>query len=319
MRCRSTSRSDHRSGYSRQLHHQRPALRSAGHGAWRRHRPALSPRPFELGNILALTRETGQYVQQIFELFDAPDIKKSFDANTKWDVIEAVANRHLGGATEMWNAPRWPMRGADPAIHRRERFRHDDHAGGVRRGRQEDGRAGRRMAGGLPADTRRAALPRPRRRSCALVIWAEPQHRVANSRLNRSPGLKGVCDGPPTCSCGAFRGQAAEHRHRRPAGAVADGAACDGNAFAISAVWLPRGFYTLLDNDEYYRRRPDQMGGGWLAPGTRDAILRELTLELEPWRRAWQNGRLSSRVHWIGDAQYERAARARGNSPVTAL
>ncbi|RVD50978.1 MAG: hypothetical protein EOS30_14660 [Mesorhizobium sp.] len=53
------------------------------------------------GNILALTRETGQYVQQIFELFDAPDIKKSFDANTKWDVIEAVANRHLGGAAEM--------------------------------------------------------------------------------------------------------------------------------------------------------------------------------------------------------------------------
>ncbi|WP_322418045.1 hypothetical protein [Mesorhizobium huakuii] len=72
-------------------------------------------------------------------------------------------------------------------------------------------------------------------------------------------------------------------------------------------VWLPRGFYTLLDNDEYYRRRPDQMGGGWLAPGTRDAILKELTLELEPWRRAWQNGRLSSRVHWIGDAQYESA------------
>jgi len=32
-----------------------------------------------------------------------------------------------------------------------------------------------------------------------------------------------------------------------------------------------------------------------------------LVLELEPWRRAWQNGRLSSRVHWVGDAQYESA------------
>jgi hypothetical protein len=53
------------------------------------------------GNILALTREVGQYLQQIFDLLDAPDIKKSFDANTKWDVIEAVANRHLGGAAEM--------------------------------------------------------------------------------------------------------------------------------------------------------------------------------------------------------------------------
>jgi hypothetical protein len=72
-------------------------------------------------------------------------------------------------------------------------------------------------------------------------------------------------------------------------------------------VWLPRGFYTLLDNDEYYRHRPDQMGGSWFGPETREAHLKELALELEPWRRAWQNGRLSSRVHWIGDAQYESA------------
>jgi hypothetical protein len=53
------------------------------------------------GNILALTQEVGQYLQQIFELLDAPDIKRSFDANTKWDVVEAVANRHLGGAADM--------------------------------------------------------------------------------------------------------------------------------------------------------------------------------------------------------------------------
>lgn len=53
------------------------------------------------GNILALTQEVGQYLQQIFELLDAPDIKKSFDANTKWDVIETIANRFLGGSAEM--------------------------------------------------------------------------------------------------------------------------------------------------------------------------------------------------------------------------
>jgi hypothetical protein len=53
------------------------------------------------GNILALTREVGAYLQQIFELLDTPDIKKSFDANTKWDVIETVAQRHLGGAPDM--------------------------------------------------------------------------------------------------------------------------------------------------------------------------------------------------------------------------
>ncbi|MDB5672326.1 MAG: hypothetical protein JWO25_3285 [Alphaproteobacteria bacterium] len=53
------------------------------------------------GNILALTREVGQYLQQVFELLDTPDIKRSFDANTKWDVIEQVADRYLDGALEM--------------------------------------------------------------------------------------------------------------------------------------------------------------------------------------------------------------------------
>ncbi|MBX9881026.1 MAG: hypothetical protein K2X73_03545 [Sphingomonas sp.] len=53
------------------------------------------------GNILALTTEVGQYLQQIFELLDAPDIKKAFDANTKWDVIEVVSQRHLGGAADL--------------------------------------------------------------------------------------------------------------------------------------------------------------------------------------------------------------------------
>ena len=53
------------------------------------------------GNILALTQEVGHYLSSLLELFDTPDVKKSFDANTKWDVIEAVANRHLGGAREL--------------------------------------------------------------------------------------------------------------------------------------------------------------------------------------------------------------------------
>lgn len=53
------------------------------------------------GNILALTHEVGHYLGQVLELMDAPDIKKSFDANTKWDVLEMVSNRHLGGAAEL--------------------------------------------------------------------------------------------------------------------------------------------------------------------------------------------------------------------------
>ncbi len=52
------------------------------------------------GNILALTMETGHYLNTILNLLDAPDIKKAFDANTKWDVIEIVSNRYLGGIAE---------------------------------------------------------------------------------------------------------------------------------------------------------------------------------------------------------------------------
>jgi hypothetical protein len=53
------------------------------------------------GNILALTHETGHYLKTAIELFDTPDIKKVFDANTKWDVVEIVSNRYLGGMGEI--------------------------------------------------------------------------------------------------------------------------------------------------------------------------------------------------------------------------
>ncbi|HEX8224385.1 MAG TPA: hypothetical protein VF605_11275 [Allosphingosinicella sp.] len=70
-------------------------------------------------------------------------------------------------------------------------------------------------------------------------------------------------------------------------------------------VWLPRGLYTLLDNDAHYRGRPEAIGGLWLDAQGRLALVEAMAAELDPWRRAWQNGRLSSRVHWVGDAQYE--------------
>lgn len=52
------------------------------------------------GNILALTIEVGHYLNSVLNLLDTPDIKKAFDANTKWDVIEIVSNRYLGGISE---------------------------------------------------------------------------------------------------------------------------------------------------------------------------------------------------------------------------
>jgi hypothetical protein len=53
------------------------------------------------GNIVALATETEHYLRTIMNLLDAPDIKKAFDANTKWDVVEIVSNRHLGGMAEI--------------------------------------------------------------------------------------------------------------------------------------------------------------------------------------------------------------------------
>jgi hypothetical protein len=52
------------------------------------------------GNIFSLAIETGHYLIQVLKLLDSPDIKKAFDANTKWDVVEIVSNRYLGGTAE---------------------------------------------------------------------------------------------------------------------------------------------------------------------------------------------------------------------------
>jgi hypothetical protein len=53
------------------------------------------------GNILALTHEVGHYLKTLLDLFGQPDIMKAFDANTEWDTLEAISNRHLGGAVEL--------------------------------------------------------------------------------------------------------------------------------------------------------------------------------------------------------------------------
>jgi len=42
----------------------------------------------------------GHYLKTVLQLLDTPDIKKAFDANTKWDVVEIVSNRYLGGIAE---------------------------------------------------------------------------------------------------------------------------------------------------------------------------------------------------------------------------
>lgn len=52
------------------------------------------------GNVFVLTMETGHYLKSVLDLLDTPDIKKAFDANNRWDVVEAVSQRYLGGIAE---------------------------------------------------------------------------------------------------------------------------------------------------------------------------------------------------------------------------
>ena len=53
------------------------------------------------GSLYSLTVETGNYLKVVLDMLETPDIKKAFDANTKWDVIEFVSERYLGGQGEI--------------------------------------------------------------------------------------------------------------------------------------------------------------------------------------------------------------------------
>jgi hypothetical protein len=53
------------------------------------------------GNVVSLTLETTSFLNTVLEALETPDIKKAFDANTKWDVIEIVSTRHLGGTGQI--------------------------------------------------------------------------------------------------------------------------------------------------------------------------------------------------------------------------
>lgn len=79
-------------------------------------------------------------------------------------------------------------------------------------------------------------------------------------------------------------------------------------------VWLPRGLRAMLDNETLYRDQPQQLGGAWLPAHRRAAMLEGMAAALTPWQRAWSYGRLSSQVHWIGEAQFESALPDRGDT-----
>lgn len=53
------------------------------------------------GFIVSLAVETGNYLKAILDMLETPDILKAWDANTKWDVIEFVSQRYLGGIGQL--------------------------------------------------------------------------------------------------------------------------------------------------------------------------------------------------------------------------
>jgi hypothetical protein len=53
------------------------------------------------GHIVPLTLETAGFLKTVLDALETPDIKKAFDANTKWDVIEFVSQRYLGGVADI--------------------------------------------------------------------------------------------------------------------------------------------------------------------------------------------------------------------------
>lgn len=81
----------------------------------------------------------------------------------------------------------------------------------------------------------------------------------------------------------------------------------------VAHVWLPRALRTILDNDSLYRARPGQLGAYWLPPASREEMLERMAAALMPWHQAWTYGRLSTQVHWIGEARYESAMPDRGD------
>ena len=82
----------------------------------------------------------------------------------------------------------------------------------------------------------------------------------------------------------------------------------------VADVWLPRALRGILDNDALYRSRPGQLGAYWLPPASREEMLGRMVAALTPWQQAWTYGRLSSQVHWIGEARYESAMPDRGDA-----
>ena len=147
------------------------------------------------GNILALTHEVGHYLKTLLDLFDQPDIKKSFDANTKWDIMEAISNRHLGGAAELSQRAKMAESGrrillwiadqdfdttADPLVFRSEAQALRRPRGGLDRRLSHD-RRGARLRWGR-------ACPARGHRDQEAATW--PRHGVLN-RARLSPSRHG--------------------------------------------------------------------------------------------------------------------------------
>ncbi len=94
------------------------------------------------GNISALAMETGHYLKSVLQLLDAPDIKKSFDANTKGgrcrDRVEPLPGRYRGAFATREDGEE---RADDSAVRGRQRLQDGDRSDPVPVDGASNGRA----------------------------------------------------------------------------------------------------------------------------------------------------------------------------------
>ena len=81
----------------------------------------------------------------------------------------------------------------------------------------------------------------------------------------------------------------------------------------VANVWLPRALKGILDKSAFWTMNVDQLDAFWLTSGDRHELQQRMAAAISPWQQAWNYGRLSTQVHWIGDARYESVMPERGD------
>jgi hypothetical protein len=251
------------------------------------------------GNIYALAVETGHYLKQVLTLLDAPDIKKAFDANTKWNAVEIVSQRYLGGMAENLAAREdGRKRPPHPTIHCRPGFQDRDRPAVVPIRGAADGSACRSLARRLSHDPRGARLSRGDA-GIAAVCSVGTALPCGKWSWSDRPGTEVTVITPfPDLSVHIAR------RRRRcvldPNLALSRHGTILARLLAPYAeLWVGPEHFTVLDNALLYQQEPELL----VWPETDKPAIAEVPEVLRDWTRLRDEA--GQCLHWLGDAWRE--------------